>query len=218
MNKAGALALVLAGALSSAAVAQELPQSVEPAPAVAEPVAAPAPAVTAPPAAGQSRVAAGTIVSIEVGERLNSKIHVRGYRFPIRLAEPIESADGVLIPAGAEGVGEVISASKAGMMGKAGELLLAARYLTYNGQQIPLRTFRLGDAGTDNTTTVVMVGMVVPFAFVIKGGDIEIPAGTRANAKLAADVSLPIVTETAQPAAPVETPASSILTNQEPAS
>lgn len=166
----------------------------------------------APQADGLRGLAAtGSIVELELAETVSSKTHQRGDPVAIRLAEPIRTETGVLVPAGVTGRGEVISAAKAGMLGKAGELLLAARYLEYNGQKIPLRTFRLGASGQNNAAAVLALGMVVPVSFLIKGGDIEIPAGARANAKLAADLDLPI-----QPDAPAADTASTIIEQEAP--
>jgi hypothetical protein len=70
-------------------------------------------------------------------------------------------------------------------------LLLAARYLEVDGRQIPLRGFRMGGAGKDNTTGALAASMAVgPFAQFIHGREIEIPSGARASAKLAADTAL----------------------------
>jgi hypothetical protein len=46
----------------------------------------------------------------------------------------------VVAPAGTPGVGEVVHAAHASFGGKAGELILAVRYLELNGTRIPLRS------------------------------------------------------------------------------
>lgn len=117
-----------------------------------------------------------------------------GAMFAIRLAEPIAVAEGLVIPKGTSGVGEVVHAAKSRAMGKAGELVLAARYLDFNGTRIPLRSFRFGKPqGKDNADTAAVVGIVVsalitPF---ITGGEVRIPAGADAWARVAADVAFP---------------------------
>lgn len=201
MKLAWALTLALSGTLSSAALAQEV---VPPAPL---PI----------PESAAAVVAAGTVVELELAEPLTSKLNKRGDKFAIRLAEPIRSKAGILIPAGATGVGEVISAAKAGMLGKPGELLLAARYLEYNGERVPLRTFRMGASGKNNAAVVMAASFVIPLAFVIPGGDIEMPAGARANAKLTGDLVLPVAAALAAEPAPTDT-TTTTLSNQEPSS
>ncbi len=78
-------------------------------------------------------------------------------------------------------------------MGKAGELILAARYLEYQGTRIPLRSLRYGQGrGKDNVGTAAVVGFAVspiitPF---ITGGEVRVPAGAEALAKVAADTKI----------------------------
>ena len=88
-------------------------------------------------------------------------------------------------------------------MGKAGELVLAARYLDYQGTRIPLRSLRYGKGqGKDNVDTAAIVGfavsgLITPF---ITGGEVRIPAGADVWAKVAADVSFPRAAPAPQPA------------------
>ena len=51
---------------------------------------------------------------------------------------------GYVVPAGTRGRGWVIHADKARFGGKAGELLLGARYLKLGDVEIPLRSMKLG--------------------------------------------------------------------------
>ena len=134
----------------------------------------------------------GTVVDIEIAEHISSQRRKRGEKFVLRLAEPLALDGHTVLPAGTAGVGEIIHAASSGGGGKPGELLLAARYLEFDGRQIPLRGFRIGAAGKDRTQGAMAASMAVgPFAHFIHGREIEIPAGTRANAKLAADTLLP---------------------------
>lgn len=91
-------------------------------------------------------------------------------------------------------------------MGKAGELVLAARYLDYQGTRIPLRSLRYGKGqGKDNVETAAIVGLAVsalitPF---ITGGEVRIPAGADVWAKVASDVRFPVVVPAPQASAPL---------------
>lgn len=156
-----------------------------------------APVESAAPTAGQF-IQAGYVVDIALVEAVSSRTHKRGDTFPIQLVYPVFTDAGVLIPAGTRGVGEVVSAAPPGMMGKGGELLLAARYLDYNGQKIPLRSFKLGASGKDYTGALVAAAILAPLpgvilSFAVKGSDQTFPAGTLANAKLATDLTLPVI-------------------------
>lgn len=151
--------------------------------------------VASPPAqpatAAAPRIAAATIIEIEIMEPLSSRTAKMDATFPIRVAAPVMVEGRELIPAGTVGMGQVIHAAKSGGGGKAGELLLAARYLDVNGVRVPLRRFRLGASGGQKADEAFAVGVVVPFGqLLVKGKEIEFPAGTRANAIVAADTVL----------------------------
>jgi hypothetical protein len=77
---------------------------------------------------------------------------------------------------------------------------LAARYLEIGDTKIPLRSLKYGRSqGKDSSGTVGMASSVaaavVPVAsvvgFMISGGEVRIPQGTRATAKVAAETVLP---------------------------
>lgn len=135
-----------------------------------------------------------TPVFLTIGEPLDSDKSKIGHRFALTLRHPLEIAGGVVIPAGTPGIGEVVHAAKSRAMGKAGELVLAARYLDYQGTRIPLRSLRYGKGqGKDNVDTAVIIGfavsaLITPF---ITGGEVRIPAGTDVWAKTATDVPFP---------------------------
>jgi hypothetical protein len=84
------------------------------------------------------------------------------------------------------------------MGGKAGKLVLAARYLALGGERVPLRGLQLSGAGRDRTNPATVVGLsgfaFAPLGLVglaVPGGNVDFAAGTRATAKLASDVFLP---------------------------
>ncbi len=135
-----------------------------------------------------------TPVFLTIDEPLDSdKVRI-GQSFKLSLSHPLHVADGLIIPAGTPGAGEVVHAAKSRAMGKAGELVLAARYLDYQGTRIALRSLRYGRGqGKDNVGTAVIVGfavsaLITPF---ITGGEVRIPAGADVSAKVAADVPFP---------------------------
>jgi len=157
-------------------------------PAPSAPAVLPSEPATAP----LPHLPAGTVVHIKLLKPLSSKTNKRGDTFEIELAEPIVAAEGVLVPAGATGRGEVISASHKGMGGQAGELVLAARYIDFGSQRIPLRAFKMSGTGGDATNGMNWCKAI--FVYCSNGAsELEIPAGFAADAKLAADLSLPVV-------------------------
>lgn len=160
-----------------------------------QPVPAPTVAAVAPPAPGFVRIPAGIDVDIEVATQITSKTAKIDAEFPIRLAAPI-IVDGVtLVPAGVTGIGQVVHAAKARAMGKPGELILAARTLGCGPVTVPLRAFRLNGQGTNRAGLVVAAGaaagmFAAPLMF-LSGGEVVIPEGTHALAKVKAVVDVP---------------------------
>ncbi|HVL29757.1 MAG TPA: hypothetical protein VM326_03460 [Sphingomicrobium sp.] len=157
-----------------------------------------------------------TPVFLNVDEPLASDEAAIGQYFKLSLRQPLEIAAGVTIPAGTTGAGQVVHAAKSRAMGKAGELVLAARHLDFAGVRIPLRSLRYGSGqGKDNAETAAIVGIAVsalitPF---ITGGEVRIPAGTEVWAKVAADVAIPpsaAVPEAAAVPDPTQVPAKGV--------
>ena len=139
-----------------------------------------------------------TEVVIGVMADLSSNDNARGETFPIRLLMPLV-IDGVeVIPAGVEGIGEIVHAKRSGGMGAAGELLLTARYLEYQGQQIELRSFRMDaeaqsridTVNTINTASSVVLPLASFVGFFIQGGALRVANGTAAIARLTNDEEL----------------------------
>jgi hypothetical protein len=156
-----------------------------------------------------------TEVVVAVMADLSSNESQRGQTFPIRLIQPIV-IDGVeVVPAGAEGEGEVVHAKGSGGMGAAGELLLTARYILHNGQRIDLRSFRMGAEANSRIDTVNAINVASTAAlplvglvgFFIEGDALRVATGTPALAKLSADVVVPLPSAEASPVVFVDQPA-----------
>lgn len=127
----------------------------------------------------------GTVIELETMEPISSARAKRGDHFRLRTTEAITVDDVLVLPAGTEGVGEVIHADKARSGGKAGELLLAARSLQLDGRSVPLRGMQLGRNGKDQSQASLAVSMALgPLGLFVQGGEVVIPAGTPAHAKL----------------------------------
>jgi hypothetical protein len=160
-----------------------------------------APAPEGPPVAAPSQVLipgclkAGTPVFVETTQMISSTTSRIGDRFPIRLAEPVMVNGAPCVSPGATGQGEIIDVAPAGMGGRQAKLVVAARYLELDGRQVRIRGMSLMSAGesqVDLATGLLLVpyaGLAVVF---LKGGEIAMPSGTRATAKLAEDFTPPI--------------------------
>jgi hypothetical protein len=191
---APAAALFLA---AMSAHAQQGPAATDPA-AAAPAEAAPATPAEAP-AGACCTVPARTPIEIEILDAVNSKANHNGDHFAFRLAAPLTIDGHVVVPAGTTGVGEVVHAERARFGGRAGELILAARYLDLGGTRIPLRTLRFGPQhGRDSSGTVTALSIAaaatVPalamLGYLIAGGEVNVPAGTHARAQTASEIVL----------------------------
>lgn len=187
--RSGVLAFAAAAAIVCAAPAFAADQG---------PIGCPDGAPAFAPAAlseAQPRVAAGTLIDLEILETIGSRTHKRCDRFSLRLTSPITLDGRVIVPAGATGQGQVIDAQASRALGTPAQLLIAARFIEVDGLRLPLKGLRLGVVGRDPTTGM-MVMMMVPYvgllAGFMHGGEIEIPAGTRAQAKLTYDLPAPL--------------------------
>jgi hypothetical protein len=144
------------------------------------------------------RAPAGTVVMIELAEPVSTKTHKTGDTFAIRLAEPVVVRGQIVLPAGAPGVGQVVDAAKPGFGGKAAKLVLGARSITAPGGQIlALKGLQLSAAGKGRAgaATALGIGGIVFLpagiaGIAIHGGDVALPAGAQATAKLAATSTL----------------------------
>ncbi len=192
--------------VGTVAIAQTAPQAA-PQTALQTETNPPALPDSAPPAvvpAPESVVPKGTSIVVEITDLVSTKTAKRDDWFNLRLAEPVTLKDAIVIPEGTPGKGQVVDAGKPGMGGKPGKLVLAARYLEFEGRQIPIHALRLGLKADDNSGASVAVGIAFGIVgLAVTGGDMEVQPGTKARAKLAVDF-VPDATG-ATPAAPAAT-------------
>jgi len=163
-----------------------------------DPTEATSPAAPVAPVTGH--VAANSVVEVELDEPLTSAVNYKGNTFAIRLANPIVSGEGILVPAGTPGLGEVISSGPAGMAGQAGKLVLAVRYIDFKGQHILLHGLGLSRNGDDKSelrNDLMLAGALNAGIGIIGAGlsgeDAVIQKGAQAEARLVSDLDLPVL-------------------------
>ena len=192
LRRSGALPALLLMAPAGLS-AQQTPPPIPPA-EVAEtgqPAASAPAAVTASPCKRCIPALAPVVLVLDVD--LGSKISKTGDTFPFHLAQPVVISGVELLPTGTPGQGEVIHAKKAGGSGTAGELVLAARYLTVGSRQLRLRSMQVGSKANDaigkidafNAATVMSPVPVALIGFALTGSNTLFPKGTPALAKTA---------------------------------
>jgi hypothetical protein len=152
------------------------------------------PAVAAPSCC---HVPAGTLVRVELVAPVGTQTNKTGDTFALRLAQPLVVNGQIVLPAGTPGLGEVVDASKPGFGSKAAKLVLAARSLTHDGRQIKLRGLQMAAVGKGASREADAAGVAgmafAPLglaALAMKGGQVTVPAGAQANAKLGEDIVL----------------------------
>lgn len=110
------------------------------------------PAATTPAAASSTTntvLPAGLGVEVRVEKLVTSLDFERGQTFPIALNRDVTVDGVVLLPAGTPGVAEVVHVDPAGDQARPGELLIALRYLTYQGRKVALKGGRLAIKGME---------------------------------------------------------------------
>ena len=161
------------------------------------------------------RVPAGTVVMIELAQPVSTKTQKTGDTFAIRLAEPVVVRGQIVLPAGATGVGEVVDATKPGFGGKAAKLVLGARSINGpGGQTLRLKGLQLSAAGKGHAgaATALGIGGIVFLpagiaGIAIHGGDVALPVGAQATAKLVSSTTLHPLGRAAKGAGEIAEPA-----------
>ena len=120
---------------------------------------------------------ANALVPLRFMEAVSSDTNMPGSNFRMEVTDDISIDDAVVIPAGSIAVGEVIHSQRAGAFGKAGELIVSARYVMVGDREIRLRS-NLGSSGQSK----VGAAFFVPF---IHGKQATIPVDTEVLAKTA---------------------------------
>lgn len=144
-----------------------------------------------PQAASELTVPAGTEIIMKILTPISSRSAKKGDFFEVEIVEPLIVEGRTVIEPGVRGMGEVIHAAPKGFGGRAGELILAARYLIMDDQKIGLKGLKLGRAGKDQAGTAVITTIALPIAGVfVTGTSVDLPAGQIITAKLAKDFTV----------------------------
>lgn len=168
----------------SALLASLVVLAAEPSPPVAAP---PAPQAVPQAQPAPNQLPARTPVILRVEQAVTSRSAARGDRFPISVVYDLKAPDGrIAIPAGARGEGEVVHAARKSWGGRAGELLLAARFVEVGGQRIQLEAMQVARSGNQQVGAAFVAGVAIPIAsFFVTGTSAEVAAGQLAQARLA---------------------------------
>ena len=131
-----------------------------------------------------------TPIHLMVVSEVTTKTHSAGYRFRLRVNEPVIINSVEVVPVGALAWGEVTSASSSGNVGKSGQIEARLLYLEAAGTRIPIEGTR-NDKGKGATgeTVMAVIGLGV-FGLFAKGNNARIKAGEKITAFTTEDVQL----------------------------
>ena len=161
--------------------------------AQAAPETAPASAAAPAPAPTSVLLREGTEVTIQFEQKLSSATAADGDVFNVSLADSVD-VEGVRIPQGYSGRGEVVSAEKRGFMGRAGELNVRLNYIRIGDQRVKLRASKGGEGKGAIGATVALTVLFGPLGLLKRGHDLEIPRGQEITAFVDEDakIALPL--------------------------
>ncbi len=130
-------------------------------------------------------LATNTVVELETVDPLSSNTSKTGDFFHLKVSAPVYLDGVVMIPAGTQVVGQVVHAAKSGMGGKAGELILAARYIDMPPKRVKLHA-AFGSAGQSRSSASMVATVAIGvIGLAIHGKQVNLPAGTPISARLA---------------------------------
>jgi hypothetical protein len=144
-----------------------------------------------PPAPTTLRLQEGTEVDLSIDDSLSSRDSEEGDRFTITLTDPITLADGVVIPAGYRGRGEVTSVERNGMLGKSGKLSVRLDYLAIGDTRVPLRANKAQSGANNVGTTIALTILVTPLFLLLKGGNANIHRGQQVTGYVDETTTIP---------------------------
>jgi hypothetical protein len=133
----------------------------------------------------------GEDVNLQFAQDLSSKTSSEGDPIAFTLADDIKVGDVVVVKAGAKAFGEVTESSKAGMMGKAGQLNMRLDYLKVGEVKVKLRGSKGKEGENKTTSTLVLTVLFGPIGLIKHGKNVEIKTGQALKVFVADDVPLP---------------------------
>jgi hypothetical protein len=135
----------------------------------------------------QTVVPDGTLVKLRLNEALNSGLNRVGQGVSLSVVDDVVVNDHVVIEAGSRATGVITVAEAKRRMGRGGKLdFIPEKLQLSDGRMVGLRATQQGFNGKGHgvTTGVVAAGLAIafwpaaPLALLIKGKDIDIPAGS----------------------------------------
>ena len=116
----------------------------------------------APEAVAHAHIAEGTPIRVTLDEPLSSATASEGDEFGITTSEPIDLGNGVTLPAGFHGKGEVSNVERRGMLGRPGQLSVKLEYLRVGDTRIHLRANQNHEGHSTEGGAIALSLLVTP--------------------------------------------------------
>jgi hypothetical protein len=188
VRRSNRIACVALSFIASAGVlAQDSAPAAAPSAAPSTATAVELPAASLVPTAPSVALPAGAAIPLRFLSTVSSATHARGQTFDLEVSDNINVGETVVIPAGSIATGEIIHADRARGLGKAGELIIAARFVAVGERRVKLRS-QLSMTGKDKSMQALYL---VPW---IRGKDLEVPIDTEVIARTVAEEKFDVPT------------------------
>jgi len=172
-----ATGLILTHSIAGVVLAQEPQAAAQAEVKAAVPVATVATTATAL-ASEKLVLKEGADVNLKFSQDLSSKTATEDDPVNLVLDQDLKIGDIVIAKAGAKAVGTITHATKAGMMGKAGELNMRLQYLIVGDTRLKLRGTKGKEGQGKEGTAVALTVLFGPIGLIKHGKNVDIKEGT----------------------------------------
>lgn len=138
-------------------------------------------------------VPVGTVVDLVFDQTLSANSASIGQSVMLRVSAPVVVNGKTIIAAGSMATGEVVSSSKAGAVGKEGQLGVAIKSVSaVDGTLIPLNGTKTVVGENHTASSVIITLLCCILGLLQQGGKAEIPAGASVRATVAAPTNVTV--------------------------
>jgi len=132
----------------------------------------------------------GTRLQLSLFQTLKGDNVTIGQRVTFKLQHDVKVDGKVVIPSGADAIGEVIDAEGPGMIGKPGNLTVQVKSIqAVDGTSVPLSASKVVK-GQDKATTSIILTLLCIIGLFMEGGDATMQQGTIIEAYTIGDVDI----------------------------
>lgn len=135
----------------------------------------------------------GTPLQLSLFQTINSGTATVGQRVTFKLSYDLKVKGKILIPAGANAMGEVVDVESKGMIGKPGTLSIQIKSIrAIDGTIIPLSASKVVKGKDKQTTAIIVTLLLCIFGLMMQGEDASLQQGTIIEAYTIGDIDIEI--------------------------